>query len=110
MHSIFQLDCPGVGLRVVLLPALISFFVVADGWILSGDLGAKPAQPGENRSDYLGQDPPGLIPKVFAPGIVSTEDIEFKIAINPDGKYLFYNSGGDIFWVDISMIDSLKPD
>ena len=24
---------------------------------------------------YLGQDPPGAVPEIFAPGIVSTEDV-----------------------------------
>ena len=43
------------------------------------------------KSPYLGQKPPGMTPEVFAPGIVSTKNnIEFKIAISPDGKYLFY--------------------
>lgn len=39
---------------------------------------------------YLGQDPPGLNAKVFAPGIVSTEDHEFGITISPDGKEIFF--------------------
>ena len=41
---------------------------------------------------YLGQKPPGMIPEIFAPGIISQEEfIEFKGAFSPDGKeYYFY--------------------
>ena len=28
--------------------------------------------------------------------------------LSPDGKYLFYSQGGDIFWVDAKIIDTLK--
>jgi Tol biopolymer transport system component len=30
--------------------------------------------------------------------------------ISPDGKYLFFKRGGDIYWVDAKIIDELKPD
>lgn len=30
--------------------------------------------------------------------------------ISPDGKYLFYGYGGDIWWVDISVIENLRPE
>jgi Tol biopolymer transport system component len=39
---------------------------------------------------YLGQDPPGLTPEIFAPGVVSTEDHEFGIAFSPDGREFFF--------------------
>jgi len=29
--------------------------------------------------------------------------------ISPDGKYLFYSYDGDIWWVDIKVIESLRP-
>lgn len=29
-------------------------------------------------------------------------------ALSPDGKYLFYSCGGDIFWVDARIVDSLR--
>ena len=31
-------------------------------------------------------------------------------ALSPDGKYLFYSSGGDIYWVDAKIIKKLKPE
>jgi len=40
---------------------------------------------------YLGQKPPGLVPEVFAPGIVSTaEFIDFKGAFSPDGQEFYF--------------------
>ena len=44
------------------------------------------------KGPYLGQKPPGMIPEIFAPGIISsTEFIEFKGSFSPDGKeYYFY--------------------
>jgi len=40
--------------------------------------------------DYLGQDPPGRIPEVFAPGIISHGFHEHHLTINPDGDEMFY--------------------
>ena len=50
--------------------------------------------PLENR--YLGQNPPGLIPELFAPSIVSTEEyLETVVTFLPDMKELsFTRSGG----------------
>jgi hypothetical protein len=41
---------------------------------------------------YLGQEPPGTEPRIFAPGIVSSPDfIEYSGAFSPDGsEYYFY--------------------
>ena len=30
-------------------------------------------------------------------------------ALSPDGKYLFYSAGGDIYWVDAKVIEKLRP-
>jgi hypothetical protein len=29
--------------------------------------------------------------------------------ISPDGRYLFFKSGGDIYWVDAMIVESLRP-
>jgi ankyrin repeat protein len=31
-------------------------------------------------------------------------------AVTPDGKYMFFIGGGDIYWVDAEFIERLKPD
>jgi len=42
------------------------------------------------KGSYLGQTPPGNIPLIFAPGIISTGMSESAIAVSPDGKEIFY--------------------
>jgi hypothetical protein len=45
----------------------------------------------ELRGPYLGQEPPGLIPEIFAPGIVSTGLATRDVAMTPDGSELYYS-------------------
>lgn len=39
---------------------------------------------------FLGQPPPGLTPRMFAPGIVSTERDELNAVFTPDGKEFYF--------------------
>ncbi len=43
------------------------------------------------KGEYLGQKPPGTVPEVFAPGIVSTRIGEFNAAFSPDGKEFYFS-------------------
>lgn len=56
--------------------------------------------PGERmniQGPYLGQEPPGLEPEVFAPGIVSTAGhFETSLSISPDGTEIYFTRGRDI--------------
>jgi len=56
-------------------------------------------QPGAStglQGPYLGQTPPGLVPKVFAPGILSTAgNFEFSIAFAPDGREIYFTRRKD---------------
>ena len=46
---------------------------------------------------YLGQEPPGLTPEIFAPGIVSTEKAwEAAISFSPDGREILFTRREDI--------------
>lgn len=40
--------------------------------------------------DYLGQKRPGTEPEVFAPGLISTGDFEFKAVFSPSANELFF--------------------
>jgi len=42
------------------------------------------------KGPYLGQEPPGLTPKIFAPGFVSTDVHEFACTFTPDGKEFYF--------------------
>ena len=46
----------------------------------------------ELKGPYLGQKTPGMIPEIFAPGIVSTDNDEILPVFSPDGDELFYSS------------------
>jgi len=46
------------------------------------------------KGPYLGQEPPGLTPKVFAPGIVSTEHFEAFGIFTPDLEEFYFIRGG----------------
>ena len=56
------------------------------------DEGAKEFY--ELTGNYLGQELPGMTPRLFAPGIVSTGLSERDMAITPDGDEIYF-SGGD---------------
>ena len=53
---------------------------------------------------YLGQTPPGLSPRMFAPGIVSTERNELNSVFTPDGKEFYFTiRGGSGQWTIMMM-------
>ena len=47
------------------------------------------------KNPYLGQKPPGLIPKPFAPGLVSTEIYEYDGVFTPDMKAFYFIRRGE---------------
>ena len=49
------------------------------------------------KGPYLGQKPPGLIPEVFAPGIISTEHFEAFGIFTPSMKEFYFIRGGGIY-------------
>ncbi len=51
---------------------------------------------------YLGQAPPGKIPKVFAPGFISTEEHEFSCTFSADGKEFYFNRNKDILYTQMT--------
>jgi WD40 repeat protein len=51
--------------------------------------GRSSVKPGEMK--YLGQNPPGITPELFAPGVVSTKDhVEFAGTFSPDFSEYFF--------------------
>jgi len=47
----------------------------------------------QNKGPYLGQDPPGMTPELFGPGIVSTDAHEFSISMNPEATEIYFSRG-----------------
>ena len=52
---------------------------------------------------YLGQDPPGMEPEIFAPGILSKGHSEIKAVFSPDGREIYYQLWGEPFPVIVVM-------
>ncbi len=61
--------------------------------LLLFSIGFSYAQSGDSpklTGPYLGQKPPGTTPELFAPGIVSTEGMQTKLNVAPDGNEIIY--------------------
>lgn len=57
----------------------------------------KPSDFSVLRGPYLGQTPPGAIPEVFAPGVITTEKgWEAALSFSPDQSELFFSRRSDI--------------
>jgi len=56
----------------------------------SDSLTTKDSDSPTTEKPYLGQEPPGLIPKAFAPGIISTEYWEYGGVFSPDMKEFYF--------------------
>lgn len=41
--------------------------------------------------------------------IINTDQSEANATFSPDGKYLFFSRGDDIYWVSVKIIDELRP-
>lgn len=66
--------------RLILILILILIFFIFGGC----------SQNRKPEIDY-GQDPPGLTPEIFAPGVISkTKDTEFGCTFSPDGNEIYY--------------------
>jgi len=47
------------------------------------------------KGPYLGQQPPGLTPEIFAPGILSTDENEFNAVFTPAGDAVYFTGKGE---------------
>jgi len=55
------------------------------------------------KGPYLGQKPPGMVPEIFAPGILSAGYSEIKAVFSPDGREIYYQLWGAPFPVICTM-------
>lgn len=55
-------------------------------------LNAEPDSIPVLKGPYLGQTPPGNIPAIFAPGVVSKDGNQSKLFLTPDGMELIFSS------------------
>jgi hypothetical protein len=64
------------------------------GWLVPGPTVQTGTRFVDRTGPYFGEPPPGLTPKVFAPGLVSTGGFERDIAIMPDGREICFGVAG----------------
>jgi hypothetical protein len=58
----------------------------------------------DSQGPYLGQKPPGTLPELFAPGIVSTGLYERDVAVSPDGREIIFG----VIWGKVVTIMSSR--
>lgn len=58
---------------------------------------------------YLGQQPPGAEPQIFAPGIVSTGLFERDLAMTPDGAEIYFSICGPDYIYSTIMVTRRGP-
>jgi len=110
----------------------------AAGFVLAILVGVGAhAQSPASTGRYLGQAPPGMEARLFAPGVVNLGLYTRDLAVSPDGRYPFFMSGrmpaiadmpspltlaylrrlqatapnGDpaVYWIDAQVVTRLKP-
>jgi hypothetical protein len=87
------------------MPLLYNHKFLRGRWSVSGTAMMLSMVPITFTMSFAGE------PAVFAPGPVSSEEHELSPSFSPDGKYLFFTSGGpgDIYRVDAAVFRCLGP-
>ena len=70
---------------------LITVLVALGCTSLDQNLLAAEKWPGLE-GPYVGQEPPGMVAEIFAPGLISTAASEINAAFTPDGNEFFYTT------------------
>jgi hypothetical protein len=60
--------------------------------------------------DYLGQEPPGSTPRLFAPGVVSTGLLDRDVAMLPDGSEIYFGAAAPGYAVSSILMTRRLPD
>lgn len=80
-------------MRIIKL--LFGLIILSLNYTLAQGINEKYINSSKLEGPYLGQKPPGLIPEIFAPGIVSTENYEYGGVFNPDLDEFYFIANGD---------------
>ncbi len=71
--------------------------LIACGDAPSGPNPDPPGSPSRLTGPYLGQQPPGIQPELFAPGLVSTGQQEISVCFSPNGGEFYLQLTGPVF-------------
>jgi hypothetical protein len=91
-----------INLKLGVIVFSFLLFVLLISWLPQESKESKKDLP-VLKGSYLGQTPPGMIPEIFAPGIVSTSAWEYSSTFTPDAKEFYYAISGAPFDVIIVM-------
>ena len=70
--------------KIIIIVSVFCFFLIA--WTSENQQNNSTALKGP----YLGQNPPGLTPEIFAPGIISSKADEGCSSFSKDGQVYFF--------------------
>ena len=87
--------------------ALVVLGLLAGGFAAHGLAQDDQTELPVLRGPYLGQEPPGLEPVLFAPGVVSTDTAEWSTAFTPDALELFFGlfAEGSTYILHMTSVD-----
>jgi hypothetical protein len=91
-------------LALVCLVALVGLTLTPPGRAGESQLQASPEVIPNMSGDYLGQEPPGDTPRLFAPGIVSTGLLDRDIAMLPDGSEIYFGAAAPGYAVSSILV------
>jgi hypothetical protein len=87
-------------LKVVRIIRILAFVTCTHATVVVGASNTEPPQPAA-AGPYLAQEPPGSTPRVFAPGIVSSEQYrEYVCVFSPGGMECVFDRYGDDLYKD----------
>ena len=77
--------------------AFLLLVIIGLGFVFSQDKKEENIKFPLLKGNYFGQKPPGIIPKIFAPNIISTRNYERSLVFSRDYNELFYQMRGRQF-------------
>jgi len=89
-------------IKKIITTAIIFFMLVSAGCQMQNEKKENNEFP-VLKGPYLGQNPPGMEPALFAPGIISTAYPDICISFSPDAKEVYYTMGGQPYSVVLFM-------
>jgi SAM-dependent methyltransferase len=81
-----------------------------ESYILFDTSGRPGGQGGEGDLHACFRNPDGSWSEAFNLGdAINTPGTNFVPTVSPDGRYIFYMTGRDIYWVSAEILETLKP-
>jgi len=87
-----------------------AFIAPDESYILFDTSGRPGGQGGEGDLHVCFRNPDGSWSEAFNLGdAINTPGTNFVPSVSPDGRYIFYMTGRDIYWVSADILDTIRP-